>query len=204
MKGDNRQPIVFGSDEAFRHLEEEGVVYTFRTDEKKPSGPVWVRRSRTGEKEFDATLFRVGHIDSFPEDLQLWADQSGFGTAEDWLEEIKEIHGEVPDSGYVFCVQRTSGIKLHDFDVEMTVTVPARSEEKAIEQIEGWEERVQNAIGGLSFVIQDLNSQGIAEDGGPEINTKVHCGGCGEQYETFEEAKECDCEKLDIEKGDNK
>ena len=44
----------------------------------------------------------------------------------------------------------------------------------------------------------------LDEDEGREANTKVHCGGCGEQYETFEEAKECDCEKLDIEKGDNK
>lgn len=106
------KPIIFNQENVFSHLKYEGEVATFRTS--YPDDPqLWVRRSRTGEKEFDCEVVKVekvakGHKRHFHE---FQGDHgSGFQTAEKWIEKVKEIHGnefENPE-GWIIVVRKTS------------------------------------------------------------------------------------------------
>ena len=75
--------MIFSRDEAFRQLRDEGKVHTFRTN-KRQFGPVWIRRSRTGPKEFDAVIAGISWNVSPEMDELEWhyADESGFSSVE--------------------------------------------------------------------------------------------------------------------------
>lgn len=107
------KPMIFGVDEAFKQLRDEGVVTTFRTRRRGPER-VWVRRSRTGKKEFDAEIVDVYPVYPFHEGsnipgsaqhVRVFADWSGFDSVSDWRDAIRDTHGEV-EQGYVHVVKR--------------------------------------------------------------------------------------------------
>lgn len=98
-----RNPMVFSNSTAFLHLKTRGEVYSFRKN-RKSEGKVWIRRSRTGEKEFDASRVEVGQVTATIDNIEAWADKSGFSSAEDWLEAIEEFAGEENPEGFIYKV----------------------------------------------------------------------------------------------------
>lgn len=100
-------PMIFSVDEVFQQLDEVGKVATFRKQKREP-GDVWVRRTRKGPKEFDAKIVRVEYLNPARiADVHPHASISGFKSAEDWLEEIREVHGDL-SPGYVHIVEKAS------------------------------------------------------------------------------------------------
>jgi hypothetical protein len=105
---DKKRPMIFGHDKAFKQLEENGMVWSCRKHRKK-RGPVWIRRSRTGPKEFDAeikeweTAKNLG-VGNTIDEKGPW---SGFDSAEEWKEAVKEnSDGEIPDKATFHLVVR--------------------------------------------------------------------------------------------------
>lgn len=105
--------MIFSQDEAFRQLRDEGKVYTFRTN-KRESGPVWIRRSRTGPKEFDAVIAGIDWNVSPDMDELEWhyADESGFASVEAWRQAIREVHGE-DITGHIYTVYCEEAYREH-------------------------------------------------------------------------------------------
>lgn len=86
--------MIFSRDEAFQQLRDEGVVFTFRTN-RRENGPVWIRRSRTGPKAFDAHIVSGSlNVTPHPEILSRLVEKSGFASVEKWREAIHNVHGE--------------------------------------------------------------------------------------------------------------
>lgn len=54
------------------------------------------------------------------------------------------------------CNPTEDGIKHHDFKAEIKIIAPSLNRDKARQLIKDWEENVQNAIGGLTFQIKEL------------------------------------------------
>lgn len=93
-------PIIFGHPIARSHLETHGEVYSFRASDRT-TGETWWRETRTGPKRGDVTVEQVARVRS-PSDLEPYADRSGFGSVEAWVEAIEDVHGEL--DGYVYHV----------------------------------------------------------------------------------------------------
>jgi len=97
-------PIIFANQTAREQLLQEGIVYSFRTNDRT-TGDTWARPSRTGEKMADVTVEQVATLPNpSEEDLTDWANQSGFGTAEAWWNAIEDVHG-IPAEGYVYQIE---------------------------------------------------------------------------------------------------
>lgn len=102
-------PIVFSDRQARGHLLNNGEVITFRPSDRT-TGETWWRKSRTGEKMGDCTVRRVDRVDPRDRgDLAGDAQRAGFRTAEDWQTAIEELHGELPDDGYLYYVRAAEG-----------------------------------------------------------------------------------------------
>lgn len=104
---DRRRPMIFGHDTAFTQLQENGRVASFRT-KKRLRGPVWIRRSRTGPKEFDAEIVEVQEVtaENMMRKLNYWGVLSGFDSADAWRQAIHEVHGDDIEEGYIHIVTR--------------------------------------------------------------------------------------------------
>lgn len=99
------KPMIFAVDAAFEQLRDEGEVVSFRTRQRK-TGPVWIRRTRIGEKEFDAEIVETVRVNPARiAELRPYADRSGFPDAEAWVEAIQDVHGGL-SPGYVHVVTR--------------------------------------------------------------------------------------------------
>lgn len=98
-------PVIFSNETARGQLEEHGVVITFRTRERT-TGSTWWRESRTGPKRGDCWIFKEEDVDPRqPQSpLENYVELSGFDSVEDWLAAIRELHGKVPPSGYLYRV----------------------------------------------------------------------------------------------------
>jgi len=99
-------PIVFSDETARAQLVEHGEVITFRPSDRT-TGKTWWRKSRTGEKEGDVLVERHCEID--PTDakgLSVYQPLSGFETTTDWQDAIRGLHGDMPDSGYLYRVTK--------------------------------------------------------------------------------------------------
>lgn len=98
-------PIIFSDPTARKQLVEEGVVYTFRADQRTTGLTHW-RRERTGGKQSDV---RVEEVDDDIEPgtgvLSLFAEQSGFESDAHWRAAIRDLHGELPESGVLYRVE---------------------------------------------------------------------------------------------------
>lgn len=104
-------PMIFTSDAAFQQLKLSGQVSSARSTPREP-GEVWIRRTRTGEKLFDAEILNVDEI--------CWGDEkdlyfalhnhdlvSGFQTVHKWKKEIERLNGgSVPNPLYIHHVVR--------------------------------------------------------------------------------------------------
>ena len=100
--------MIFAVDQAFEQLRDNGVVTSFRQRERETE-PVWIRRSRTGTKEFDAEIVETFRANPARiADMRPYADRSGFEDAESWVEAIRETHGDL-SPGYVHVIQRIEG-----------------------------------------------------------------------------------------------
>lgn len=98
-------PILFGHETARSQLIDEGEVVTFR-ESQRTTGSTWWRESRTGPKKGDVQVDEIGKVD-LREDrdvLAEYADKSGFGTTEDWIEAIRNLNGSPTYSGYLYRV----------------------------------------------------------------------------------------------------
>jgi len=100
----NVGPVILSVDAAREHLEEHGEVFSFRT-RGRTTGESWYRASRTGEKCGDCRIeleVRV-HADNPTEwYLEAYVGSSGFDNIEEWVGAIRNLHGTVPDEGYIY------------------------------------------------------------------------------------------------------
>ena len=86
-------PIIMSNDTARRQLVEHGVVVTFRASERT-TGQTWWRESRTGPKQGDCTVERIGVVDpSERSALRPSQPLSGFASVRDWQDAIESLHG---------------------------------------------------------------------------------------------------------------
>ena len=107
------EPLIMSSDTAFRQLRDKGEVTSVRKGEYDVKD-VWIRRTRTGPKEFDAAIAVAGkypwsQMDTLKKLLQIFVDKSGFDSVDDWIAEIREKHGEIPQPVTIIMVDRESG-----------------------------------------------------------------------------------------------
>lgn len=99
--------ISFSSDPAFLHLEEHGYVATFRKSRREnPNCETWCNRGRGETKEFDVRITEVGEVAPIAEELAPFALMSGFGEVRPWQQEIHELNGTLPDSGWLYFVTK--------------------------------------------------------------------------------------------------
>lgn len=94
-------PIIFGDETARGQLVEHGDVVTFRMSERT-TGDTWWRTSRTGPKEGDVHVAEIGPADpSESDDLEPYADVSGFESIDAWQQAIADLNGGLED-GYLY------------------------------------------------------------------------------------------------------
>jgi len=100
------KPIIFNVDRVFETFRDKGQIATFRTS--YPEEPqFWVRRSRTGEKQFEAELVSLTRAASHKDLAKIWAGApTGFESDVEWVEKIVEMHGE-DFAGWILKLRRT-------------------------------------------------------------------------------------------------
>lgn len=98
-------PVIFSNEKARRYLEDTGQVVTFRTRDRT-TGETHIRYERTGRKQYDCHIMKMvdGAGEYLEEKLEEYYAQAGFSSPEEWKDAIREMHGEVPDSGYLYQV----------------------------------------------------------------------------------------------------
>ena len=105
------KPMIFGVEEAFKQLEQRGRVTSARSQPREEGEEVWIRKTRTGEKEFEAEINEVVEVD--------WVNERnlighlhdhdlicGFQSAVEWYEKIEELHDDLPNPLYIHLVER--------------------------------------------------------------------------------------------------
>ena len=101
-EGNHVGPIIFSNEIARGQLEEEGKVVTFRSSERT-CGYTWWRKSRTGPKEGDVLVRKLGPV-STREKFEKYVDMSGFDSVEHWHETIRDLHGCEPE-GFLYTAE---------------------------------------------------------------------------------------------------
>lgn len=107
------KPMIFQVEKPFKQLEQRGRVTSARSRAREEGEEVWIRKSRTGEKEFEATVTSVEEIE--------WVDEKnlighlhdhdlicGFKSGLQWYKKIEELHDEIPNPIYIHTVERKS------------------------------------------------------------------------------------------------
>ena len=82
-------PMSFMIEEARRHLEKHGFVYTLRPFKRKHVSKDWYNLHRGGKKMGDINVKFIRKIRS-TEELQAFVYYSGFKTLENWLKKAKD------------------------------------------------------------------------------------------------------------------
>ena len=101
-------PIIFSNETGREQLVDHGVVVTFRKSERT-TGKTWWRETRTGPKQGDVVVEQVNVVDPRnPFDLDRYVEVSGFETTEDWMDAISDLHGGLPDLGFMYRVKNYS------------------------------------------------------------------------------------------------
>lgn len=98
-----RMVIWMNNLKARKHLLEHGKVYSIRPRRRRmtwtPHGEplMWKRRGKRGMARVDYL-----HLIEYPEELEIWVDESGFDSVEEWISNLnKEITPESPVWLYV-------------------------------------------------------------------------------------------------------
>ena len=76
------------------HLIDNGVVYTYRKNERKRTGKNWINANRGKPKIADVTisLERKIDVEHIEEQLKPYVEHSGFSTAESWYRVICNLN----------------------------------------------------------------------------------------------------------------
>jgi len=83
--------MIFNSEKAREQLRVVGEVVTFRLKERKVLGNDWGTNKRGGKKLFEIFVeIEEEHI--APCELGDYVENSGFGTLEEWIVGIKNLH----------------------------------------------------------------------------------------------------------------
>jgi len=107
------KPMIFSVQEAFDQLKQRGKVTSARSQPREEGEEVWIRKTRTGEKQFEADITHITKI--------CWTDKrnlyghlhdhdliSGFNTHIDWYKKLEELHDEIPNPLYIHTVEKKS------------------------------------------------------------------------------------------------
>lgn len=100
------KPMIFSSGKAFEQLEKHGQVASARSKPRKEE-EVWIRKTRTGEKQFDAEIYDVEEVcwDTEKQLYQALHDNdliSGFSSVHEWRKEIEKLNGgNIPNPLYI-------------------------------------------------------------------------------------------------------
>ena len=107
------KPMIFSVEEAFKQLQQRGRVTSARSSPREEGEEVWIRKTRTGEKEFEAKITHITKIK--------WTDKrnlcghlhdhdliSGFKTHIKWYEKLEDLHSAIPNPLYIHTVERKS------------------------------------------------------------------------------------------------
>lgn len=97
-------PIIFADETARAQLVDHGEVITVRKTQRT-TGDTWWRKTRTGPKEGDVRVTEIGEIDPRMPNLEPYRELSGFPTEEHWVAAIRELNGELPETGYLYRVE---------------------------------------------------------------------------------------------------
>lgn len=106
-------PIIFSSKKAFDFLVSNGEVYTLR--KKRRDGKAWLTNRRGGRKVADVVVEEVGRVvfrgrepyvmaESGEVHLSHFTPKSGFGSTDEWLRELRRLHGKVPENLFLYRV----------------------------------------------------------------------------------------------------
>ena len=105
-------PVIFSNRKARSHLERHGEVYTFRTSDRT-TGETHVRYERTGKKQYDCLIHKYADVafEELEDTLDALHAEAGFSSGDGWREAIREMHGDVPDEGYIYHVILPDGAR---------------------------------------------------------------------------------------------
>lgn len=95
-------PIIFADETARRQLLDCGRVVTFRSS-RRTTGSTWFRYSRTGPKQGDVLVEEIGPVRVERDELESYANLSGFESVDDWIDAIHDLNGDV-ETGFVYHV----------------------------------------------------------------------------------------------------
>lgn len=106
-------PIIFSSKKALSFLIDNGEVYTLR--KRRRAGKAWLTARRGGRKIADVTVEEVGKV-VFRENepyvltekgevhLSRFTPKSGFRSTDEWLRELRRLHGKTPEDLFLYRV----------------------------------------------------------------------------------------------------
>lgn len=108
--------MIFQVRKPFNQLKNNGRVTSARSSPRDEGEQVWIRKTRTGEKEFEAVISSVEKIE--------WVDEKnlvrhlcdhdlicGFKSGLEWYRKIEELHGQVPNPLYIHTVERREEVQ---------------------------------------------------------------------------------------------
>ena len=96
-------PITFAHETARNHLLENGVVTTFRAEERT-TGDTWWREHRTGSKRGEVHVEPVAKLVPTVDALEEFRAESGFATAADWRAAIIDLNNGWRGMGHIYRV----------------------------------------------------------------------------------------------------
>lgn len=106
-------PIIFSSKKALSFLTSHGEVYTLR--KRRKAGKAWLTAKRGGKKIADVEVKEVGRVvfrdepyvvtDEGERPLSEFTPKSGFESTEEWIRELRKLHGKIPDDLYLYHVR---------------------------------------------------------------------------------------------------
>jgi hypothetical protein len=98
--------MIFGSKKAREYLLKNGVVYSFRSKQRKDTGKNWITDKRGGKKLNNVEIEEVGSMSMYLLGDYVYA--SGFQTLIEWIEEIKKVNKRIVDPfGWLYKVTLT-------------------------------------------------------------------------------------------------
>lgn len=105
--------ISFSHEIPWRQIVKDEEVVTFRKRRRKnPNCHTWCNRGRGQTKEFDVKIREIGEVEPTTEELSAYVDRSGFASAGDWIDAIRELNGTIPDTGWLYIVTPASETPL--------------------------------------------------------------------------------------------
>ena len=96
-------PIIFAHETARNQLLENGVVTTFRAEERT-TGDTWWRDHRTGPKRGEVHVEHVAKLVPTEDALEEFRTESEFATTADWRAAITDLNNGWTGMGHIYRV----------------------------------------------------------------------------------------------------